>query len=69
MIEVMGADKVISVDTHNNQIVGFYYKPMIILEASNAGIKHFIKNVFVDNKENNNYVVVSPDANGMSRAR
>jgi len=63
MIEMAGADRVLSIDLHCGQIQGFFQQiPMDNLYASPVFISHFA------NKELHNPVVVSPDAGGVDRA-
>lgn len=63
MLEVAGADRVITMDLHAGQIQGFFTIPVDNLFAAPVIIE-YIKNHF-----NNKLVIVSPDAGGAERAR
>lgn len=63
MIEMAGADRVLSIDLHCGQIQGFFHQiPMDNLYAAQEFIPHFLQKQLV------NPVVVSPDAGGVDRA-
>lgn len=63
MIEMAGADRVLSIDLHCGQIQGFFQNiPMDNLYASPVFISYFA------HKELHNPVVISPDAGGVDRA-
>jgi len=63
MLEVAGANRVITMDLHAGQIQGFFNIPVDNLFAAPVILK-YIKNHF-----DNNLVIVSPDAGGAERAR
>jgi len=63
MLEVAGANRVITMDLHAGQIQGFFNIPVDNLFAAPV-ILEYIKNHF-----ENNLVIVSPDAGGAERAR
>ena len=63
LIEVAGANRVITMDLHAGQIQGFFNVPVDNLFAAPV-LLQYIKNNF-----RNNTVVVSPDAGGAERAR
>jgi len=63
MLEVAGANRVITMDLHAGQIQGFFNIPVDNLFAAPV-ILEYIKNHF-----DNNLVIVSPDAGGAERAR
>ena len=63
MVEVAGANRVITMDLHAGQIQGFFNIPVDNLYASLVQIEHIRK------KFGNNLVIVSPDAGGAERAR
>ncbi|MDY6790969.1 MAG: ribose-phosphate pyrophosphokinase [Thermodesulfobacteriota bacterium] len=63
MLEVAGANRVITMDLHAGQIQGFFNIPVDNLFAAPVIIE-YIKHHF-----NSNLVIVSPDAGGAERAR
>lgn len=65
MIHTAGADRVVLVDLHAEQIVGFFHKDVRVdhLYANSVHLK-FIKSLGLEN-----LVVVSPDVGGVKRAR
>ncbi len=63
MLEVAGANRVITMDLHAGQIQGFFNIPVDNLFAAPV-ILEYIKSHF-----NNRLVIVSPDAGGAERAR
>ena len=63
-ITAAGATHVVTIDLHAEQIQGFFSKPVDNLYATSA----FLKDVR-DRYDNNDVVVVSPDAGGTKRAR
>ncbi|MDX2441874.1 MAG: ribose-phosphate pyrophosphokinase [Desulfobacterales bacterium] len=63
MLEVAGANRVITMDLHAGQIQGFFNIPVDNLFAAPV-ILEYIKSHFA-----NNLVIVSPDAGGAERAR
>ena len=63
MLEVAGANRVITMDLHAGQIQGFFDIPVDNLFAAPVIIE-YIKSHF-----DNNLVIVSPDAGGAERAR
>ncbi len=64
MIQVAGANRVVTVDLHAPQIQGFFNIPTDDLTAVNLIGKHFR-----DKYRNKDIVVVSPDHGGATRAR
>ncbi len=64
LITSAGADRVLTVDLHANQIQGFFDIPLDNLYASPVFIRHIKENFSLDN-----LVVVSPDVGGLVRAR
>lgn len=64
LIEISGADRVITIDLHSGQTQGFFDIPVDNLYASSLFIKH-IKS----NHNPNDIVIVSPDAGGTNRAK
>lgn len=65
LISTAGADRVLTVDLHARQIMGFFDKPVDHLSAGPLLAEHFIQCGLQDA----NIVVVSPDVGGVSRAR
>lgn len=64
LLEVAGADRVITIDLHASQIQGFFDIPTDNLNA-NKVIEKYVK----ENMDIENIVVVSPDHGGVKRAR
>jgi ribose-phosphate pyrophosphokinase len=65
LLKTAGADRLISVDLHSSQIQGFFDGPVDHLFATPTFAKEWI-NRFGKGEE---FVVVSPDAGGVERAR
>ena len=63
LITVAGADRVITMDLHAPQILGFFDIPVDHLYSSAVLVKHFKK------KRINNLAVASPDVGGIKMAR
>jgi ribose-phosphate pyrophosphokinase len=64
MIETAGADGVVTIDLHSDQIQGFFHHiPVSNLRGSTIIIPYFAK------KELRNPVIISPDAGGVLRAK
>ncbi len=66
MITAAGADRVLPMDIHANQIQGFFDIPVDNLLGSPVFVDHFLKK-FENNHEN--AMVVSPDVGSVARAR
>ncbi|MDD3051541.1 MAG: ribose-phosphate pyrophosphokinase [Candidatus Cloacimonetes bacterium] len=64
LITVAGADRVITVDLHAEQIQGFFNIPVDHLFTTPLFARYFKSNL-----DNENLVVVSPDSGGANRAR
>ncbi len=64
LITTAGADRVITMDLHAGQIQGFFGIPVDNLFAAPVILEHIRKNF-----EQENLVIVSPDAGGAERAR
>ncbi len=64
LITTAGADRVISIDLHAGQIQGYFNLPVDNIYAAPLLLKHIIKNY-----KNEDFVIVSPDAGGVERAR
>ncbi len=63
LIEKAGADRVLTVDLHADQIQGFFDIPVDNLYATPIFVRYF------NHMEPDNYVVVSPDVGSIKRAR
>lgn len=69
ILESVGADRVLTMDLHNDAIGGFFrYANVDYLYARPVFLNHF-KNVFADALASDDLVVVSPDAGGVVRAQ
>ncbi len=66
LITKAGADRVITLDLHAEQIQGFFDLPLDNLQSFPVFIKYFQE---MDAFNNDDYVVVSPDVGGVKRAR
>lgn len=66
LLEVAGANRVVTIDLHASQIQGFVNYPIDNLYAMPL-LEHYIKENFIDNIED--VVVVSPDAGAAKRAQ
>lgn len=63
LITAAGADRVLTVDLHAGQIQGFFDIPLDHLNAAPVLLKH------IQEEEDDNFVVVSPDVGGIKIAR
>lgn len=63
LIESMGADRVLAMDLHADQIQGFFDIPVDHLFAASVIINYFLE------RDLNKLVIVSPDSGGAERAR
>ncbi|MBL8291927.1 MAG: ribose-phosphate pyrophosphokinase [Bryobacterales bacterium] len=63
LLETAGADRILALDLHAAQIQGFFDIPVDHLFATPVLIDHFRR------KADDNFIVVSPDAGGVERAR
>lgn len=66
LITAAGADRVLTMDLHANQIQGFFDIPVDNLRGSTLFVEHFKKVICGREDE---FVVVSPDVGSVSRAR
>ncbi len=64
LLQVAGADKVITMDLHAGQIQGFFD-----VSVDNLFAAPVLLDYINSNYKNNNVVIVSPDAGGVERAR
>ena len=66
MLEAAGADRVLTMDLHANQIQGFFDSPVDNLLGTKILSQHFFDKLGTNNPD---YVVVSPDLGSVTRAR
>ena len=66
LITAAGADRVLTMDLHANQIQGFFDIPVDNLIGSHLFLKHFVK---MFGKGNENLMIVSPDVGSTARVR
>ena len=69
LLETMGVDRVVCVDLHSAQIMGFFGNSVTV-DNLNGGVmatEYLMKHK--DIKSFDDFVVVSPDAGGVSRAK
>jgi len=66
LITVAGADRVLTMDLHANQIQGFFDIPVDNLVGSPLLAQYYLKKI---GKDNADYIVVSPDVGSVGRAR
>lgn len=68
-LETLGANRVLTMDLHNDAIGGFFRKANVdYLYARPVFLSHF-RNIFKDVLDKDDLVVVSPDAGGVVRAQ
>ena len=76
IIQVVGVDRILSMDLHSNQIQGYFNCPVDNLFSSTIFINNlrniiekdkYVKNEFFENEQPNEYVLVSPDVGGVAR--
>ncbi len=68
LISVAGAHRVVSLDLHANQIQGFFDIPVDNIFAAPVMLDH-MKERFKKDLDDGRFVIVSPDAGGVERAR
>ncbi len=69
MIVAAGADRVLTMDLHASQIQGFFDIPVDNMHAAPVFVKYYLEK-FPENKfDHSDFVVVSPDAGSVARAR
>ncbi|MBP3653938.1 MAG: ribose-phosphate pyrophosphokinase [Oscillospiraceae bacterium] len=66
LITSAGADRVLTMDLHADQIQGFFDIPLDNLKGAPIFAKHYLDTVGYGNEE---YMVVSPDVGSVARAR
>ena len=69
MITVAGADRVLTMDLHAAQIQGFFDIPVDNMFGVPVFVKHYLDKFPEDQFDHSNFVVVSPDAGSVARAR
>ena len=69
MITAAGADRVLTMDLHAAQIQGVFDIPVDNMLGSPVFVKYYMNKFSEDRYDHNNFVVVSPDAGSVGRAR
>ncbi len=69
MITAAGADRVLTMDLHANQIQGFFDIPVDHLLGSPTFVEYFMSKFPEDKFNHDDFVVVSPDVGSVGRAR
>ena len=69
MIVAAGADRVLTMDLHAAQIQGFFDIPVDNMLGSPVFVKYYMEKFSEDQYDHSNFVVVSPDAGSVGRAR
>ena len=69
MITAAGADRGLTMDLHAAQIQGFFDIPVDNMLGSPVFVKYYMNKFSEDRYDHNNFVVVSPDAGSVGRAR
>ncbi len=69
MITAAGADRVLTMDLHANQIQGFFDIPVDHLLGSPTFVEYFLSKFPEDKFNHEDFVVVSPDVGSVGRAR
>ncbi len=69
MITAAGADRVLTMDLHANQIQGFFDIPVDHLLGSPTFVEYFLNKFPEDKFNHDDFVVVSPDVGSVARAR
>ncbi len=69
MITAAGADRVLTMDLHANQIQGFFDIPVDHLLGSPTFVDYFLSKFPEDTYNHDEFVVVSPDVGSVARAR
>lgn len=68
-LESLGATRLVTMDLHNDAIVGFFHTAIVDnLYARRVFVPHF-REVFKEVIERDDFIVVSPDAGGVARAQ
>jgi ribose-phosphate pyrophosphokinase len=69
MITAAGADRVLTMDLHANQIQGFFDIPVDHLLGNPTFVDYYLKKFPEDQYNHDDFVVVSPDVGSVARAR
>lgn len=69
MIVAAGADRVLTMDLHASQIQGFFDIPVDNMHGAPVFEKYYMDKFPEDQFDHSNFVVVSPDAGSVARAR
>ena len=69
LIEMSGADRVVTLDVHSEQIQGFFRIPVDNIYGTNVLMPVIEEHLVAKGLERSEVVVVSPDAGGTKRAR
>ena len=69
MITAAGADRVLTMDLHAAQIQGFFDIPVDNMLGTPVFVKYYMDKFSEDEYNHDDFVVVSPDAGSVSRAR
>ena len=69
MITVAGANRVLTMDLHANQIQGFFDIPLDHLLGAPTFVDYYLNKFPEDQVNHDNFVVVSPDVGSVGRAR
>ena len=69
MLTAAGADRVLTMDLHANQIQGFFDIPVDHLLGNPTFVKYYLEKFPEDKYNHDEFVVVSPDVGSVARAR
>ena len=69
MITVAGADRVLTMDLHANQIQGFFDIPLDHLLGAPSFVEYYLEKFPEETCNHDDFVVVSPDVGSVARAR
>ncbi len=69
MLTAAGANRVLTMDLHANQIQGFFDIPVDHLLGNPTFVDYFLNKFPEDQYDHNDFVVVSPDVGSVARAR
>lgn len=69
LLTVAGADRVLTMDLHAAQIQGFFDIPVDNMLGTPVFVKYYMDKFSEDEYNHDDFVVVSPDAGSVSRAR
>ncbi|AKX34704.1 ribose-phosphate pyrophosphokinase [Spiroplasma litorale] len=67
LIEKSGVDRVIAVDLHSTQIMGFFNVPIDNFSTAQAVASEIIKDIIKNNLDPKECILVSPDYGGLTR--